>query len=222
MSRSIVWQLIAKDMRLARPLLIGSFALGVLSLAVMPWSGIAFFVGGSMFVVTLVLLNVMLVSSSLVAERKEKVRVFLLSMPVSTTQYSVAKLLSSLIAYAVPAAVLTAAAAIVLVATPLPDGFIPLAVATSVHCLLYFSVFLAVTLITDSPGWMTTVIVCGNVSISFLIPYLINLTSMKGTLSAEAVVWGADVVALIGVELALAAAALAVSFVVNSRKTEFV
>lgn len=222
MSRSIVWQLVAKDLRLAWPLIAGSFALGVLSLAVVPWSGIAFFVGGSVFVVTLVLLNVMLVMSSLIGERKEKIRVFMLSMPVSTMQYSVAKLLSSLIAYVVPAAVLTIAAVVLLVATPLPDGFIPLTVATSVHCLFYFSVFLALALVTDSQGWMTTVVVCGNVSISFVIPALINLTSMKGTLGTEAVVWGADVVALIVVELALAAAALAISFVVNSRRTEFI
>jgi ABC-2 type transport system permease protein len=222
MSSSIVWQLVAKDLRLAWPLVAGSFLLGVLSLAAMPWSGIAFFVGGSVFVVTLVLLNVMLVGSSLISERKEKVRVFVLSMPVSTTQYSVAKLLSSLLAYVVPSAVLTIAAVVLLLATPLPDGFIPLAVATSVHCLLYFAVYLALALVTDSQGWLITAVVCGNVSISFLIPYLINLTSMKGTLGAETIAWGADVVALMGAELALAIAALAISFVVNSRKTEFV
>lgn len=222
MSRSIVWQLVAKDLRLAWPLVTGSFVLGALSLAIVPWSGIAFFVGGSVFVVTLVLLNVMLVMSSLIGERKEKIRVFMLSMPVSTTQYSVSKLLSSLIAYAVPAALLTIAAVVLLVATPLPDGFIPLTAATSVHCLFYFCVFLAVALVTDSQGWMTTVVVCGNVSISFVIPYLINLTSIRGTLGTEAVVWGADVVTFIVAELVLAAAALALSFIVNSRRTEFI
>lgn len=222
MSHSIVRQLIVKDLRLAWPLVAGSFVLGVLSLAVLPWSAVAFFVGGSVFVVTLVLLNVMLVGSNLITERKEKTRVFMLSMPVSTMQYSVSKLLSSLIAYGVPAAVLTLAAVGMLVVTPLPDGFIPLTVVVSIHCLVYFCVFLALALVTDSQGWMTTVIVCGNVSISFVIPYLINLTSMKGTLGTEAVVWGADILVFVGVELLLAVAALAVSFVVNSKKTEFV
>jgi len=221
-SHSIVRQLIVKDLRLAWPLVAGSFVLGVLSLAVLPWSAVAFFVGGSVFVVTLVLLNVMLVGSNLITERKEKTRVFMLSMPVSTMQYSVSKLLSSLIAYGVPAAVLTLAAVGMLVVTPLPDGFIPLTVVVSIHCLVYFCVFLALALVTDSQGWMTTVIVCGNVSISFVIPYLINLTSMKGTLGTEAVVWGADILVFVGVELLLAVAALAVSFVVNSKKTEFV
>jgi ABC-2 type transport system permease protein len=219
---SIVWQLVAKDLRVAWPLALGTIVLGVLSLALSPWNNVAFFVGGSVLIVSLVLLNVMLVSMSLVSERKEKIRLFMLSMPVSTTQYSVAKLLSSLIAYVVPAALLTVGGVVLLLATPLPNGFIPLFVATSVHCLLYFCVLLAVALVTDSQGWITTVIVCGNVSISFVIPGLINLSSVNGSLGTETIFWGADVVAFIAIELALAVAALAMSFVVNSKKTEFV
>ena len=222
MSDSIVWQLVYKDLRLASPLAGGALVLGVLSLALSPWSGVAFFVGGSILVVALILLNVMLVSLSLVSERKEKIRVFMLSMPVSTTQYNVAKLLSSLIAYVVPAVLLTTAAVTLLVATPLPDALIPLFVATSVHCFLYFCVFLAVALVTDSQAWITTVIVFGNVSVSFVIPGLINLSSMAGSFGSETPVWSTDVVTFIAVELVIAVAALAISFVVNSKKTEFI
>jgi len=221
-SRSIVLQLVMKDLRLASPVVAGSLILGVLSLAVSPWNAVAFFVGGSALVVALVLLNIMLVTSSLMSERKEKIRVFMLSMPVSTTQYNVSKLLSSLIAYLVPAVLLTLGGVVLLLVTPLPNGFIPLFVATSVHCLFYFCVFLAFALVTDSQGWITTVIVCGNVSLSFLIPGLINLSSVGPNLPTEAIVWGTDVVTLMAVELVLAAAAVAISFVVNSRKTEFV
>lgn len=222
MSQSIVGQLVLKDLRLASPVVAGTLVLGVLSLAVSPWSAVAFFVGGSVLIVALILLNIMLVTSSLMTERKEKTRVFMLSMPVSTTQYFVSKLLSSLIAYLVPAALLTIGGVLLLLATPLPNGFIPLFVATSVHCVLYFCVFLAFALVTDSQGWITAVIICGNVSISFLIPGLINLSSLGRSLSTEAVVWGSDVVALMGVEVVIAVAALAIAFVVDSKKTEFV
>jgi len=221
-SQSIVGQLVLKDLRLASPIVAGTLVLGVLSLALSPWSAVAFFVGGSVLIVALILLNIMLVTASLMTERKEKTRVFMLSMPVSTTQYFVSKLISSLIAYLVPAALLTIGGVLLLLATPLPDGFIPLFVATSVHCLLYFCVFLAFALVTDSQGWITTVIVCGNVSLSFLIPGLINLSSLGPNLPAEAVVWGSDVVALMGAEGVIAVAALAISFVVDSKKTEFV
>lgn len=222
MSHSVVRQLVMKDLRVAWPLIFGSLVLGVLSLVLSPWSAIAFFVGGSILVVALILLNIMLVMGSLINERKEKIRVFLLSMPVSTTQYNVAKLLSSMIAYGVPAVVLTLAGVILLVATPLPNGFIPLFVATSVHCFFYFCVLLAFALVTDNQTWITTVVIFGNVSVSFVIPGLINLSSMGPSLGTEVVVWSPDVVAFMGVELVLAAAALVISFVVNSRQTEFV
>jgi len=221
-SHSVVRQLVMKDLRVAWPLIFGSLVLGVLSLVLSPWSAIAFFVGGSILVVALILLNIMLVMGSLINERKEKIRVFLLSMPVSTTQYNAAKLVSSMIAYGVPAVVLTLAGVILLVATPLPNGFIPLFVATSVHCFFYFCVLLAFALVTDNQTWITTVVIFGNVSVSFVIPGLINLSSMGPSLGTEVVVWSPDVVAFMGVELVLAAAALVISFVVNSRQTEFV
>jgi ABC-type transport system involved in multi-copper enzyme maturation permease subunit len=222
-NRSIVWQLVAKDLLLAWPMIVGSLVLGVVSFAIWPWGNAAFFVGGSLVVVALILLNIMVVSQSLISERKEKIRVFMLSMPVSTTQYTVAKLLSSLIAYLVPAGLLTLASVILLLTSPAPHGLIPLFVATSVHCLFYFCVFLAFALVTDSQGWITTVIICGNVSVSFVIPGLINLSpSMGPNLAKGTAVWGPDVVGFIAIELALAVAALAISFVVNSKKTEFI
>jgi len=127
-----------------------------------------------------------------------------------------------MIAYGVPAVVLTLAGVILLVATPLPNGFIPLFDATSVHCFFYFCVLLAFALVTDNQTWITTVVIFGNVSVSFVIPGLINLSSMGPSLGTEVVVWSPDVVAFMGVELVLAAAALVISFVVNSRQTEFV
>lgn len=222
MSHSMVRHLVMKDLRLAWPLVAGSLAAGALSLVVLPWSGVAFFVGGSVFVVVLVILNVMLVGMSLMNERKEKIRVFMLSMPVSTTEYFVSKLLSSLLAYVVPSAALTLAAVLLLVATPLPNGLVPLAVVISVHCLFYFCVYLSFALVSDSQGWMMTIIVCGNVSISFVIPFLMNMTSLRGTLGAEIATWGGDVVGFMALELVLSVLALVISFVVNSRKTEFV
>ena len=87
MSRSIIGKLIAKDLRLASPLVTGSFVMGLVSLAVLPWNRVAFFVGGVAFMVVLVLMNVLVVSMSLIGERKEKTRLFVLSLPVSTMQY---------------------------------------------------------------------------------------------------------------------------------------
>jgi hypothetical protein len=106
--------------------------------------------------------------------------------------------------------------------TPLPNGFIPFTVAVSVHCLLYFCVYLAIALNTDSAGWMTTVIVGGNVSLTFVIQLLLSLPSQQGKLGGEVNVWGSDLVFIIALELVLGVVALVISFIVYSRKTEFV
>lgn len=222
MSASIVPQLVVKDLKLAKPLLIGATAVGLLSLAVLPWSRISFYVGSISFMVTIVLLNVLVVSGSVINERKEKTRLLMLSLPVSTMQYNVAKLVSSLIAFLVPTALLTAAAVLLLDLTPLPNGFVPMTIAMTVHCCLYFCVFLAFALVSDSPGWMTTVIVAGNVSLTFVINYLFTLESVTANIGTEAIVWGSQLVALMAIELALCVVALVISFVVYSRKTEFV
>jgi ABC-2 type transport system permease protein len=221
-SHSIIRELVIKDLRIARPLLVGSFAVGLLSIAALPWSRLAFYVGSIAFMVTLILMNVLVVSLSLINERKDKTRLFILSLPVSTMQYNVAKLLSSLIAYVVPAAVLTTLAVLLLVLTPLPNGFIPLTLALSVHCFLYFCCYLAFALVTDSPGLQTAVIVAGNVSITFVIQGLIMQPSIGPNLGGEVAVWSAGLIGFFAVELALCVAALAISFVVYSRKTEFV
>jgi hypothetical protein len=55
-----------------------------------------------------------------------------------------------------------------------------------------------------------------------VIPGLINLTSIGPSLGTETIVWNAAVIAFIAIELVLSVAALAISFIVNSRKTEFV
>lgn len=222
MSASIVPQLVVKDLKLAGPLVIGATAVGLLSLAVLPWSRISFYVGSISFMVTIVLLNVLVVSGSVINERKEKTRLLMLSLPVSTMQYNVTKLLSSLIAFLLPTAFLTAAALLLLTLTPLPNGFIPMTVAVTLHCCLYFSAFLAFALVSDSPGWMTTVIVAGNVSLTFVINYLFTLDSVTSNIGTESVVWGPQLITLMVSELALCVVAVAISFVVYSRKTEFV
>ena len=46
--------------------------------------------------------------------------------------------------------------------------------------------------------------------------------AVGATLSTETAVWQGDVIAFMSIELALSVIALAISWVVNSRKTEFV
>ena len=82
---------------------VGALAAGGGSLAIMPITPVASYVGGVAFVCVLVILNIVLVMNGVVQERKDKVQLFILSLPVSTTQYTTAKVIANVIALGAPA-----------------------------------------------------------------------------------------------------------------------
>jgi ABC-2 type transport system permease protein len=219
---SLVRTLVLKDLYLARGIIVASIVGGLLGLALMPWSPVAFYLGVVSFMVVLIIMNVALVMASVVGERKEKVALFVLSLPISTTQYTVAKTVASLIAFLVPWALLSAGCLVLFDLTPIPNGMIPVSVALMVFMVLYFCVLLAVALLTDSGLWTGSVIVGGNVGINILIQILLRLPSYTANGKGEAAVWTADIVALVALQLVLSAVVIGIALFIQSRKKNFV
>ena len=222
MSRSVVRQLILKDLYLARWLILGSLIAGAVSLAMLPLSRISFYVGCVTFICVLILLNVMLVMASVVGERKERFSVFILSLPVSTTQYVTAKMLASCLAYFVPFLLLMVGSIIVIRVSAIPDGFIPLMVAVMGYAAFYYSLLLVVALLSEATGWHTAIIVFGNVSINFVITGLLQDPAVSSTSSGPVVVWTPSIVAALVLEIALTVIVLALGWYFSTRKKSFV
>ena len=178
--------------------------------------------GGVSLICTIVILNIVVVMTSIVQERKDKVQLFMLSLPVSTGQYTAAKLTANAIAFVGPWVALTAAVAVVIDVSALPNGSLPFLLTVLVYLLLYYCVLAGVGLASDSTGWHTTVITVGNVSVNFLIPWLLSRPSVYRHRTGPAAVWTGDIMAIIGIELAAAAIALGLGLYVRSRRTDFV
>ena len=189
-----------------RWLLAGSVAAGLVSIAVMPLSSVSAFVGFVSLICVLVILNITLVMSGVVQERKDKVLLFVLSLPISTSQYTAAKMLSNVTAFVIPWLVLTVGVVTVVSASRLPDGVIPFWLAVLSYLLLYYCVLLAVGTVSDSTGLHATVITIGNVSVNFLIPFLLALPSVSANREGPTAVWTADLISIVAIELVAAAA----------------
>jgi ABC-type transport system involved in multi-copper enzyme maturation permease subunit len=222
MNRSIVRQLIAKDLFLARWFLAGSVAAGLVSIAVMPMSRVSGYVGFVSLICVLVILNIALVMGSVVQERKDRVLLFVLSLPISTRQYTAAKMLSNLTAFVVPWLILTVATIAVVRASRLPDGIIPFWLAILGYLLLYYCVLLAVATVSDSTGLHASVITIGNVSVNFFIPFLLALPSVSANREGPTAVWTTDLVSIVAIELVAAVAAVLVAFYLRSRTPDYV
>lgn len=222
MNGSIVRRLILKDLYLVRWMIAGSIAAGVAAVAMMPLGKTSAYVGGVSLVCVLILLNIFLVMGGVVQEKKDKVLLFILSLPVSTTEYTVAKVLANAIAFTVPWLVLTAANIVMIDVSRIPNGILPFWVAVLGYLLFYYCALLAVSLVKDSTGWHTTAIVVGNVSVNFLIPILLSRPSVAAHVEGPTAVWTADIVAFIAIELLTGVAALWLAVYLYSRRPDFV
>ena len=178
MSQSVVRQVILTELFLVRWMVLGSVAGGAAALGMMTLGRVPAYAGGVLLICVLVIHNILPVMTGIVQERKDKVLLFMLSLPISTSQYVAAKVAANAAAFLIPWIVLTAGAAIVVDASEIPNGLLPFWITVLVYLLAYYFALLAVGLGSDSSGWHATVITIGNISVNFLIPFLIGLPSV--------------------------------------------
>jgi ABC-2 type transport system permease protein len=222
MTAPIVRQLILKDLYLVRWMILSAIASGLVAVGIMPLGAVMAYVGGVSLICVIVILNMFLVMSAVVQERKDKVHLFILSLPVSTAQYAAAKMLSNAIAFVVPWCILTAAVTWVIDVSALPNGTLPFLLTVLVYLLMYYCVLLAVAMISDSTGWHASVITIGNVSVNFLIPFLLALPSVSAHNTGAVAVWTGDIAGILAIQVVVAAAALWIAVHVRSRRSDFV
>ena len=91
MTRTVVRQLILKDLYFTRWITLSALVAGLGAVALMPISEVSGYVATVSLICTLAVLNIFLVMSAIAQERKDKVQLFFLSLPVSTTEYTIAK-----------------------------------------------------------------------------------------------------------------------------------
>lgn len=222
MNRSIVRHLILKDLHLLRWMSVSALAGGLVSVGLMSLSPQPITGGGVLLVCALVVLNIFLVMHGVVQERKDQVAIFILSLPVSTTQYVTAKVVANVIAFGVPWLILTLATVVVIDVSQIPNGFVPLWVAVLGFLFFYYCALLGVGLVTSASGWHATAIIVGNISVNFLIMALFSLPSVRTFGAGGTAVWTADMAAIIVGEIVGGIAVLTLAVFAHSRQTEFV
>ena len=220
MSGSMVSRLVLKDLYLTRWMVAGSTVAGAVAIAMMPFGPILAYVGGVSLICTIVILNITVVMSTGVPERKDKVLLFVLSLPVSAAGQTLAKVLATATAFVVPWLLLTAATAVVIDVSAMPNGTLPFLITVLVYLLAYHFVLLGVALVSDSMGWPATVITVGNISVNFLIPYLLAQPSIQAHRHGPSAIWTADIVTFIAVELVAGLVALGLAVAWQMRRQD--
>lgn len=219
MSASIVSRLIMKDLFLLRPMMIGALAIGAVGIALMA-VGETPFVGWLVLFIALVLLGIFTTVVGVITERKDRVHLFVLTLPTSPAQYTAAKLAANAIAFLVPWSILLAAALTLVAVTDIPDRLMPFLVMLLLYAVCYYAAYLGVSLVTDSVIASTLVIIAGNTAPVFLIPAFIRMTGLVADPVPQGPLWTADVLAVLGCELAFSAATVGLALFLRSRQRD--
>ena len=224
MSNSVIRALVLKDWRLHRMFISLSIVGGVIALAILQLKNdTALMVGSIWFFVALILLGTMLPIGNVINERKKQNLAFLMSLPVSATQYAMAKFLSTMGMFLVPWAALVIAASTFLLTRPeVPHGLIPLLAILFTMPLVGFCVVAGTALISETEGWAIAATIVCNSSYGLAWTLIIRNPAINGNLKSPVPVWNSPVLMILGGEIATIVLMLALTIYMQSRKRDFV
>jgi len=162
-------------------------------------------------------------SSNVVNERKKQILPFLMSLPLSITQYTMAKTVSTVGIFLVPWLTLVVAAVSLIVGREsIPDGMIPTTIILSTLTLIGFCVIAGVALVSESEGWTMAATVVANTSYGYGWYLLVRNPVIREGMKSPVVVWSPEVLTIIAVEVAVIVVILGLTFYLQSRKKDFV
>jgi ABC-type Na+ efflux pump permease subunit len=220
---SIVKTLIWKDWYLQRWPILGCIVGGAVALGILSAAG-----EGGMFAGTVLLITAMIIAgvnvalASIAGERREQTLTFVMSLPVSSREYTASKMFGGALLLLIPWAALLGGAFVVILGSPsLPDGLLPHTAIMMTELLASAFILMAVALVTESQAWTIAVMVIGNLFINWFLFYLSRLPGIKTSMYGPTPVWNDTVITLLLIEAGVILTALALAFYLQGRKTDF-
>jgi len=221
---SVVRQMVWKDLQLHRPHIIATLVCGAAALALLllKHEGSTYF-GAVTFFIALILVGCLLAASNILNERKKQTLPFVMSLPISSIQYTTAKLAGTVLMFLIPWLTLVIAAIwLIAVKGVFPHGTIPMALIVLTLPFVGFCAITAMTLVGETEGWNIAANVIFNSSYSLVWPFIAGTPSLVGDLGKKEPVWNGAVLTFLGCEFAAIVLILAITYYLQSRKRDFV
>jgi ABC-type transport system involved in multi-copper enzyme maturation permease subunit len=223
MNRSLTLRLMLKDWYLCRASLVlvalaGAFCVGLLYLR----NSSSSLVGLTGALIAAVFVSILPPIQTIVNERKHQNLAFVMSLPISPTEYTASKILGNFAAFAVIWLVIAGSVIGTIARAGGFGGVIPLVVIVALVPFVAFWLMVSVAIISESE--LVTLITMGacNISYSFGWIVLMQVPGLSQNLKSPVPVWSTPVLLIIAGQLMLAIVCLGLTFFLQSRKTDFV
>jgi hypothetical protein len=227
MSRSIFGRLVAKDLYLYRWMIVAALFAGVSSLFIANFSrgdGVStgMNLGMLLFITTVITFGIFIAMTGILKERRDRSQLFVLSLPVSTAEYSATKVCAALIAFLGPWLLWTGGVVVATQASGRPSGGIPFFVVMMTFFLVIFCVLLSIVVISMSEAWAIGGILITNLSVTLFFISVGKLPSVLGTADDAVASWSPTILILLAAEIVVILLSLALAIYLPSRKRDFI
>jgi hypothetical protein len=223
MNGSIVRQLILKDWRLQRIQILISIIAGAIALVVIQGkSEPAVVVGSVWFFISLIMVGTMLPMAGIVNERKKQNLAFMMSLPVTAIQYTLAKMISTLGMFLIPWLTLVISAVWVIKTRGLPLGAIPMLLILAMLPLIGLALITGAALVGESEGWGIAANVFCSSSYGLTWYFFTRVPALMESAKSPTLLWNSAVLTVLASELGITVLLLGLTFYLQSRKRDFV
>jgi hypothetical protein len=155
-------------------------------------------------------------------ERKEQTLVFLMSLPISNLEYTVAKTLSCLGVYILTWSLLyIGAIAMLMIRIDIGNTIIPYFTFLFVGVLMFYALCFAIAMVTESEAITSTALAVSNVTIQVSIGLGMTFAGIRESLSSPTILWNTPIVTGLIIEVTVAVLSLAAMFYFQLRKKDF-
>jgi ABC-type transport system involved in multi-copper enzyme maturation permease subunit len=144
-----------------------------------------------------------------------------MSLPVSPRDFTVAKMAGNAIAFLAPIALLWAGTTVVVLQTPVPDGFIVFATLVFGHVVLAYAVSLAVAMSVRSEGVNIFAMIASQLLVNPFIAWLGQTEAIAAPARGDVITWAPEALAILGAQAALTLLIVALTAWWHGRKPAF-
>jgi ABC-2 type transport system permease protein len=221
---SVVWPLILKDLRLHRAQITISLVVGLVSLALFEvGTEVPVVIGACLFFISMIVLGCTLPMTNLINERKKHNLAFVMSLPVSTTQYTAAKLASTVGMFLLSWVILLAGALYAITSRPaIPHGVIPMLFVLVGLVFVGFCVIVAAAMVGETEAWTNPAVILSNSTYGIGWYLIVRIPAVNRDLRSPTAVWSPIMVNFLTIEIVLIAMILGLTFYLQSRKRDFI
>jgi len=223
MNWTMIKHLVVKDWQFNRFYLSLYTLVGVLSLLLFLLENkAAFYVGNVLIISAVIVVGAHLIFATVILERKEQTLPFVMSLPVSYMEYTMAKIILNLGAYLLIWSMLAIGVFVVMnTIDTIPNGLIPFTAIALLELVVAYILVLSIAIITESEAWTIVILTITNICVSLFWYLLGTVESINQYMSGDSAVWNTTTMGFISVELIIVLTLIGITFYFQSKKQDF-